>query len=142
MSKKAVERPLNDYVAEVAERTEVRRGVPLPCSRGGVGSAGTSVKNPAYPDVLYLDNLIGTDTVSTVPQKKLDAFIYHGAVRDSLEDELDITQREMDTLRELGVNIEAVARELELEGVKKFAVSYAAALAILRKKRQDPALAP
>lgn len=102
--------------------------------------ASTSVKNPAYPDVLYLDNLIGPETVSTVPQKTLDAFIYHGAIRDSLEDELDVVQREMDTLRTLGVNIEAVARELEVEGVKKFADSYDAALATLQKKRQE--LAP
>lgn len=104
--------------------------------------ASTSVKNPAYPDALYLDNLIGPDTVSTVPQKTLDAFIYHGTIRDSLEDDLDVTQREMDTLRELGVNIEAVSRELEVEGVQKFTASYEAALAILQKKRQDPALAP
>jgi transaldolase len=47
----------------------------------------------------------------------------------------------MDPLRALGVNIEAIARELEVEGVKKFAVSYEAALATLQKKRQDPALA-
>jgi hypothetical protein len=51
------------------------------------------------------------------------------------------SQREMDPLRALGVNIEAIARELEVEGVKKFAVSYEAALATLQKKRQDPALA-
>lgn len=92
--------------------------------------------------MLYLDNLIGPETVSTVPQKTLDAFIYDGAIRDSLEDELDVTRREMDTLRALGVNIEAVARELEVEGVKKFAVSYDAALTTLQKKRQDLAPAP
>ncbi len=102
--------------------------------------ASTSSKNPAYSDVLYPDNLIGPETIITVPQKTLDAFIYHGSVRDSLEDELDVVAYQMDTLRELGVDIETIARELEVEGVKKFADSYDAALAALQKKRQ--ALAP
>ncbi len=97
--------------------------------------ASTGVKNPAYPDVLYLDNLIGPDTVTTVPQPTLDAFIYHGTVRASLDDEWDATQRELGMLKALGVNIEAIARELEVEGVNKFTASYEAALATIREKR-------
>lgn len=97
--------------------------------------ASTSVKNPAYPDLLYIENLIGPDTVTTVPQQTLDAFIYHGAVRDSLEDEPDMTQRELAALKGLGVDIEARAWELEVEGVTGFRVSYEAALATLQEKR-------
>lgn len=97
--------------------------------------ASTSVKNPAYPDVLYINNLIGPDTVTTVPQETLDAFICHGTIRASLEDEVELAKRDMDALKGLGVNIETIARRLEDEGVIKFAVSYDAALATLRKKR-------
>lgn len=97
--------------------------------------ASSSVKNPEYSDVLYVDNLIGPDTVITVPQDTLDAFIYHGAVRASLEDDVDRARRDLAALKGLGVDIETIAGELEQEGVTKFAVSYEAALASLREKR-------
>jgi transaldolase len=97
--------------------------------------ASTSVKNPAYPDVLYINNLIGFDTVTTVPQETLHAFIHHGTIRASLEDEVELAKRDMNALMGLGVNIETIARELEDEGVIKFAFSYDSALATLRKKR-------
>ena len=101
--------------------------------------ASTGVKNPSYPDVLYVDNLIGSDTVITVPQATYDAFVYHGTIRPSLEDELDMAARNLDSLSELGINIEIVARDLEEEGVAKFISSYEAALETLRNKKSDVA---
>lgn len=97
--------------------------------------ASTGTKNPAYPDVLYVDQLIGPDTVTTVPQETLDAFVYHGTIRASLEDELDRARHDLDALKALGVNIENIEQELEDEGVNKFAASYDAALATLQEKR-------
>lgn len=97
--------------------------------------ASTGVKNPHYSDVLYIDNLIGPDTVTTVPQDTLDAFTYHGTIRSSLEDEIDPARRDLISLNNLGVDIEAIAQQLEEEGVAKFVASYEAGLKTLNEKR-------
>lgn len=97
--------------------------------------ASTSVKDPAYADLLYVDNLIGPETVTTVPQETLDAFVYHGVIRAALEDEVDVAERHLHALQDLGLDIEAIAHELEQEGVIKFTASYDAALDTLREKR-------
>lgn len=96
--------------------------------------ASTSTKNPAYMDVIYVDNLIGPDTVNTVPPETLDAFVYHGTVRLTLESDTAEAEGTLQTLAELGVDIEAISEELEREGVEKFMASYDAGLASLREK--------
>jgi transaldolase len=96
--------------------------------------ASTSTKNPAYRDVLYIESLIGPDTVNTVPPETLDAFLYHGEARYTLEQDVDVAQRDVAALTALGIDLAAVTRELESEGVAAFADSWNKLLASLRDK--------
>ncbi len=96
--------------------------------------ASTSTKNPAYSDVMYVEGLIGPDTVNTVPQVTLDAFRDHGRVAPTLTEGLDVANSVIDTLAGLGIDIEDVARELEEEGVRLFAESYRRTLSALEEK--------
>jgi transaldolase len=97
--------------------------------------ASTGTKNPAYSDVLYLDALIGPQTINTVPPETLDKFEDHGTVAPTLRGhETDARQR-MERLARLGVDFDDVTRVLEDEGIEKFEKSYAALLAAVAKKR-------
>ena len=86
--------------------------------------ASTSTKNPAYPDVMYVEQLIGKGTVNTVPPKALSAFRDHGRAELTLDQDLAVARAQLDTLAELGISMEAVTRGLEQEGVRKFADSF------------------
>ena len=97
--------------------------------------ASTSTKNPDYRDVLYIEQLIGPQTVNTIPSDTLDAFQAHGELSATLEADLDEAQRQLDELARLGISLEEVARDLEQQGVTKFIDSYEALLATLREKR-------
>ena len=84
--------------------------------------ASTGTKNPAYRDVIYIEELVGTDTVNTVPPATLAAFLDHGIVRaDSLEEDLAGAYQSMARLEALGISMANVTAELEAEGVKSFA---------------------
>jgi transaldolase len=96
--------------------------------------ASTSTKNPAYSDVLYVESLIGANTVNTVPPETLDAFLYHGEARHTLEADVDLARRDLDALRALGVDLDAVTRELENEGVTAFRESWDKLLASIKEK--------
>jgi transaldolase len=98
--------------------------------------ASTSTKNPAYPDTLYVDTLIGPDTVNTMPPQTLAAFNDHGTVEVTIGNDLDAARRLFTRLPALGVPIEALIAELEGEGVVAFAKSYDALLATLESRRQ------
>jgi transaldolase len=96
----------------------------------------TSTKNPAYSDVLYVESLIGPDTVNTVPPRTLDAFQAHGEVRrNTLEQDVERAQREFERLESLGIRLKRVTDELEKEGVQAFAASYDGLLSDLAAKR-------
>jgi transaldolase len=97
--------------------------------------ASTSTKNPAYRDVLYIEQLIGPHTVNTIPANTLDAFQAHGELRATLEADLDEAQSDLDELARLGISLEEITRQLEQEGVAKFNDSYDALLVTLREKR-------
>ena len=97
--------------------------------------ASTSTKNPKYSDLLYVESLIGPDTVNTVPRETLDVFLHHGEVALTLETELDAAKRDLETLKRLGINMEKITKELEDEGVASFADSYDQLLATLDEKR-------
>jgi len=87
--------------------------------------ASTSTKNPAYKDTIYVDNLVGPDTVNTLPGSTLQAFIDHGEVNSkALEEDLDEARKLIVELREAGVDYEDVTETLEKEGVQKFADSF------------------
>jgi transaldolase len=97
--------------------------------------ASTSTKNPEYRDVLYVEELIGTDTVNTMPLDTLDAFNDHGEVEVRIGRDLDGAARLFKRLPKLGVPIDALIEELEEEGVVAFAKSYDALLETLETKR-------
>ncbi len=86
--------------------------------------ASTGTKNPAYPDTLYVDHLIGPDTINTVPPKTLDAFRDHGKVAITITEGVDECRRQIAELEKLGILLEDVSAELEAEGVKSFADAF------------------
>jgi len=99
------------------------------------GSTGT--KNPAYSDVLYLEQLIGRDTVNTVPPKTLDAFRDHGHVHETLTENVGQAESDIARLPDFGINLDAITEKLQDDGVAAFAESYNKLLAALKAKRKD-----
>jgi transaldolase len=87
--------------------------------------ASTSTKNPAYPDTIYVDELIGPDTVNTMPIETIRAFQDHGTVRQTLSEDLDEAERLLEQLEAVGVSYDEIVDTLEAEGVQKFADSFA-----------------
>jgi transaldolase len=96
--------------------------------------ASTSTKNPAYPDLLYVDNLIGPDTVNTMPDATVDAFLDHGTVARTVDVDVDEARGTLEALEQLGVSMEDVAATLEEEGVAAFSKSYDELLQALQDK--------
>jgi transaldolase / glucose-6-phosphate isomerase len=97
--------------------------------------ASTSTKNPAYPDTLYVDGLIGPGTVNTVPPQTLEAFRTHGKAEISILDDLDGARSTISALESQGVSMDIVTKELEVEGVKSFADAFTALLKTLDERR-------
>jgi transaldolase / glucose-6-phosphate isomerase len=95
--------------------------------------ASTSTKNPKYRDVLYVEELIGKDTVDTIPPATFDAFRDHGRVRNSLTEDLEGAKAIMDTLPRVGISIKAVTDKLTDDGVKLFADAFDKLLAAVAK---------
>jgi transaldolase len=99
--------------------------------------ASTSTKNPAYRDVLYVEELIGPDTVDTMPEETIRAFQDHGEVRgDTVEKGVKEAHALLEELAAAGVDYDDVTKTLELEGVQKFADSFAELLDGVRQKRE------
>ncbi len=96
--------------------------------------ASTGTKNPAYSDVLYVEELIGPDTVNTVPPATLDAFRDHGKPRASLETDLDAAHKTMTDLQRAGISMKAVTDKLTEDGVKLFAEAFDKLLAAVDKQ--------
>jgi len=103
--------------------------------------ASTSTKNPAYRDVMYVEELIGPETVNTMPEETIEAFQDHGEVALTLEQGIDEAKRLFEQLAEAGVDYDDVTRVLEEEGVKKFADSFAELLDGIKAKRGELAAA-
>ncbi len=97
--------------------------------------ASTSTKNPAYRDVLYVEELIGPDVVNTMPLETVAAFQDHGEVRDTLTDGPDQARKLFEDLAEAGVDYDDVVATLETEGVQKFSDSFAQLLAGIDERR-------
>ncbi|WP_225754366.1 transaldolase [Actinotalea sp. Marseille-Q4924] len=88
--------------------------------------ASTGVKDPAYPDTLYVDELVAPDTVNTMPGKTLEAVADHGEVRgDTVTTAYDDAAARMERLAAVGIDLDAVTEQLEVEGVEKFEASWA-----------------
>lgn len=96
--------------------------------------ASTSTKNPSYPDTLYVDNLIGPNTVNTLPDATLAAFADHGHVARTIDDNLQVAHQQWNSIQQLGIDVDDVALQLEREGVASFVKSFDDLLGALRDK--------
>jgi transaldolase len=96
--------------------------------------ASTSTKNPAYPDLLYVDTLIGPDTVNTMPDGTIDAFLDHGTIARTIDADPASSASALSALADVGIDMEDVANTLEDEGVHSFAKSFDELLQILSDK--------
>jgi transaldolase len=104
--------------------------------------ASTSVKNPAFPDTMYVDELIGRHTVNTMPRPTIAAFLDHGTVARTIDKDLSGAYKTMEDLAAAGIDIDAVTTQLEDEGIASFAKSYDSLLAGVAAKRSQLAGAP
>ena len=98
--------------------------------------ASTSTKNPAYRDVIYVEELVGADTVNTMPPATIDAFRDHGVVHNSLTEDVPGAAKVMDDLGRAGISIKAVTDKLTDDGVKLFADAFDKLLAAVAKNTQ------
>jgi transaldolase len=99
--------------------------------------ASTSTKNPAYSDVLYIDELVGPDTVNTMPEDTIHAFADHGRPEPRLTNDVEGARRLMVQLADAGLDVEAVTRDLLAEGIDKFVQSYENALKAIKDRSQS-----
>jgi transaldolase len=99
--------------------------------------ASTSTKNPAYPDLLYVDSLIGPDTVNTMPDATVAAFSDHGVVARTVDKDVDAARAELDALASAGVDMADVSHKLEEEGVAAFSKSFDELLQALEDKANE-----
>ena len=98
--------------------------------------ASTGTKNPAYSDVLYVEELIGPHTVNTVPPATMDAFRDHGKIRSSIEEEVDDAARTLKKLATAGIDLQEITAQLQEAGVKAFADSYRNLIDALTEKQE------
>ncbi len=98
--------------------------------------ASTSTKNPAYRDILYAEELIGPDTVDTMTLKTIESFRDHGRVRRSVEDEVPQARAELAALAKVGISYDQVTRQLQDEGVQRFADSFHKLFTCIEDKRR------
>ena len=98
--------------------------------------ASTSTKNPAYWDVLYVEELIGPDTVNTMPLPTIERFREHGRVRLSIEDQLREAKAQLAALADAGIHYDQVTRQLQEEGVQKFTDSFQKLFQCIDTKRR------
>ena len=100
--------------------------------------ASTSTKNPDYPDTMYVDNLIGPDTVNTIPHGTLEAFREHGTVQGAtITERVEAAQAHMDALEAAGISMNEITDELLAQGVAAFAASYDKLLRVIQERRAE-----
>ncbi len=99
--------------------------------------ASTSTKNPKYRDVLYVEELIGPDTVNTIPPATLDAFRDHGHARSSLTEDVEGANRVMETVAKLGISMKEVTDKLTEDGVRLFAEAFDKLLEAVEKNSKS-----
>jgi transaldolase/glucose-6-phosphate isomerase len=97
--------------------------------------ASTSVKNPSYPDTMYVDDLIGPDTVNTIPQKTMDAFRDHGKVKPTITERVCESKEILDDLEKAGISMAKVTDKLVTDGIKEFIQPFQKLLMSIEKKR-------
>jgi transaldolase len=97
--------------------------------------ASTSTKNPKYPDTLYVDDLIGPDTVNTLPPATLTAWKDHGRLTPAVTEGVDEAKQQLAQLAELGIDLDAIAKRLTEDGIALFAKSFDTLVASIAAKR-------
>jgi transaldolase len=103
--------------------------------------ASTSTKNPDYPDLMYVEALVGPETVNTMPRETIQALLDHGRIESRLESDVDEARRTLDRLAEAGVDYDDVVEVLERDGVEKFAASFRELIDGVSSKREQFAAA-
>jgi transaldolase len=98
--------------------------------------ASTGTKNPAYSDTLYVDELIGPNTVNTLPPATLESFLDHGRISETLRQGLGQAHQQLEKLEKLGIDLNAVTRQLQDDGVVAFAEPFEALLKSISEKRE------
>ena len=96
--------------------------------------ASTSTKNPAYPDTLYVDQLIGPDTVNTLPDATLEAFADHGTLARTIDQNMGVSRRQWAELAMNAIDVDEIAAQLEAEGVASFIKSFDELIGVLEDK--------
>lgn len=96
--------------------------------------ASIGTKNPAYPDNLYVDELIGPDTVDILPPSTLESFLDHGRVAETLTQGLEEARSQIAELANLGIDMTAITRKLQEDGVVSFAKPFAKLLESITEK--------
>ena len=97
--------------------------------------ASTSTKDPSYSDIKYVESLVAENTINTVPPRTLDAFLDHGDPEISIYDDLDRAEEDFELLEALGISIDEITKELEDEGVQKFADSFNELLKVIEEQK-------
>ena len=96
------------------------------------GSTGT--KNPEYSDVKYVEELMGPDTINTLPRETIDLFLDHGKIGDTLNEGMAEAEQVLNDLKKAGINLDAITEQLQVDGVKAFSDSFGQLLAALDEK--------
>ncbi|HEY9425515.1 MAG TPA: transaldolase [Gemmatimonadaceae bacterium] len=99
--------------------------------------ASTSTKNPAYRDVMYVEDLIGPETVNTIPPATIEAFRDHGEVKRTVDANLDAERALLEELEELGISLESVTDKLLADGLKSFQKSFESLIARIESKSSE-----
>jgi transaldolase / glucose-6-phosphate isomerase len=97
--------------------------------------ASTSTKNPEFRDVMYVEELIGPDTVNTLPENTLEAFREHGMVRDTLTEDVAAATQTLDSLERAGISLDKITADLVVDGVQQFSDAFDKLLASVAAKR-------
>ena len=99
--------------------------------------ASTGTKNPAYPDTLYVDELIGPHTVNTVPPATLQAFLGHGRIEDTLDKGIEESKARIERLSKEGIDLDAITAKLQKDGVELFVGSFHSLMDSIAAKRRE-----
>ena len=98
--------------------------------------ASTSTKNPSYPETIYIDGLVGKDTVNTMPPATIEAFKTKGKVYNAIEDKVDEARKQMKNLKDLNIDFSEITKKLTVDGVESFAHSFRDLLSTIEKKKK------
>lgn len=123
-----------DRFREIFSGERFRRLQERGCSLQRVLWGSTSTKNPAYSDIKYVSELIGRDTVNTIPQDTLEAFMDHGSARESLPGDVQRAMAILENLRKIGIDIDGVCETLLRDGVAAFQKSFDSLLRAIEQK--------